>query len=72
METALKMLKLLFYEPFGHGLFMCFSILGLWNSPFFYVMCLLEYFSMPGGRNVLMALYVGGPNLARSFMVGEP
>jgi hypothetical protein len=56
--------------PFRHSFFLCLSILGLANSPLFYPLCLMEYFAMPGGRNVVKALYIGGPALTRTFLIG--
>jgi len=68
-RSVLKMSQVLL-DPFRYGLFLCMSILGLTNSPFFYAFCLLEYFTMRGGRDVLRALYFGGPQLMKSFMLG--
>lgn len=48
---------------------LCISILGLVNSPFFYVVYLLDYFRSSIGHMVLEAIVVGGPNLFRSFIL---
>jgi len=46
------------------------SLLGLLSSPLYYVASMMDYLRMSGGRVVLKSLYVGAPNLLRSFTVG--
>eukprot|EP00960_Hanusia_phi_P076575 768580-Hanusia_phi.AAC.9 len=46
------------------------SLLGVISSPFFQVLCMLDYFQQPGGKLVTRSIVVGGPALIRSFAVG--
>lgn len=45
------------------------SLLGFYNSPFFFPVYLLDYFCSSIGHMVLQAVIVGGPNLFRSFIL---
>jgi len=62
---ARKSVNVLYY-----AYMMSTSLLGLLSSPFFYAGLMLEYFRMSDGRNVILAVVKGIPNLTRSFLIG--
>ena len=52
--------------------FLTLSLLGIWTSPFYFVVCLIDHFrsSQAEGADVFEALYIGSPRLIRSFSFG--
>jgi len=53
-------------------LFLNFSLLGIFSSPFFFVLSLVDHFryERAAGADVFEALYLGGPRLMRTISFG--